>query len=431
MVVQEHGKWVVKSSDGSKTLGEHPSKEEADKQLMAIEAAKHSRGDSVFRYDVGELRKPNKTQEGWLRVDGRLTRTGVFVYRNLDGSERRELRLPEEVFKTDVMESFGLVPLTLDHPDTGYLDATNTSKYAKGAVSGVHRDGHFVAGSMLVTDAEAVRAIESGAKRELSCGYFCDLEKEPGVYQGQRYDAIQRNIRGNHVALVSHGRAGPEARVRMDTRDAVMVGFCTTSESESAAAKTEHKNMEKITIDGVEFEVSTSAAQAFRKFDASRKDERNRDADVMKQLKADGEKAAARADQAESDLKKEKTARADAEDPKKLRAAIATRVSLESKAREFVGAEVKLDEMSERDVKIAVLAKLSPEFKADGKSDDYVSARFDAATESASKRNSGLEAARSVTGAPAQRTDAAPSEKDARTNMLAGYRDAWKTPAAK
>jgi hypothetical protein len=84
-------------------------------------------------------------------------------------------------------------------------------------------DGEFVATTIVVENADAIRAVEQG-KRELSCGYECELEEKPGVTaDGQRYDAIQRNIRGNHVALVTKGRAGPDVRLRMDANDAEQV----------------------------------------------------------------------------------------------------------------------------------------------------------------------------------------------------------------
>ena len=50
-------------------------------------------------------------------------------------------------------------------------------------------------------------------KRELSLGYSCVYEWTPGVFEGQPYDAIQRKLRGNHLALVREGRMGPEVAV--------------------------------------------------------------------------------------------------------------------------------------------------------------------------------------------------------------------------
>lgn len=172
---------------------------------------------NVYRLDRGELQKPTKMSNGWMRIDGRITRTGVFTYRLPGGKVRRELRLPDEVFKTDAMQSFALVPVTDEHPPA-MLDAHNTKDYARGSVAGtLRKDGEFVAGELLITDAALIKKLEDGKAREISCGYNCDLDETPGVTSdGLRYDAIQRNIRGNHVAIVPKGRAGPEARVRMD-----------------------------------------------------------------------------------------------------------------------------------------------------------------------------------------------------------------------
>lgn len=52
--------------------------------------------------------------------------------------------------------------------------------------------------------------------RELSLGYSLDLDETPGVWNGQPYDAIQRNIRINHLALVEKARAGEQARLNID-----------------------------------------------------------------------------------------------------------------------------------------------------------------------------------------------------------------------
>ena len=55
--------------------------------------------------------------------------------------------------------------------------------------------------------------IESGEKRDLSCGYRCRYEIISGTYNGKHYDVIQRDIRGNHLASVTEGRMGPDVAV--------------------------------------------------------------------------------------------------------------------------------------------------------------------------------------------------------------------------
>jgi len=170
----------------------------------------------VLRYDkASPLSKPVRLPNGFLRVDGYLTRTGIFVYQDAAGKQVRELRLPEEVMHADTLASFALVPVTNDHPPE-MLTADNAKQYAVGSVSeAVRPEGDKVRASMMITDAATIADIEAG-KSELSCGYTADVVPESGVWNGQHYDAKQTNIRGNHVAIVDVGRAGPLCALRMD-----------------------------------------------------------------------------------------------------------------------------------------------------------------------------------------------------------------------
>lgn len=178
----------------------------------------------VRRFDLSEISKPIRLDNGWFRTDATLTRTGVFEYRRPDGSIRLELRIPDEVFHKDTLASFELVPVTVDHPAVGVLDVSTTKNYQRGSVSNVRKDGTMVKADVLLSDAESIEAATIGGKSQISCGYLCDCDETPGVtsgipgiLDGQRYDAIQRRIRGNHVALVSHGRAGEGAHLRLDS----------------------------------------------------------------------------------------------------------------------------------------------------------------------------------------------------------------------
>ena len=69
------------------------------------------------RWDLGELSPAVKDEEtGYLTTTAHITKVGVFTYQDADGTSRRELRHPEEVFNVDALASFGLVPFTNDHP---------------------------------------------------------------------------------------------------------------------------------------------------------------------------------------------------------------------------------------------------------------------------------------------------------------------------
>lgn len=144
-----------------------------------------------------------------------LTRVGIFEYKNPDGSIRRELRLPEEVFAPESLASYKGKPVILTH-EAGMIDSDNVQQEQIGTIlSEGTQDGDNVRAQIIIHDA---RKLDYGL-RELSLGYSLDLEEVPGEWQGQPYDAIQRNIRVNHLALVEKARAGDSARLNIDGED--------------------------------------------------------------------------------------------------------------------------------------------------------------------------------------------------------------------
>lgn len=330
----------------------------------------------AVRYDTGELSKPVRQPNGWLRADGYITRTGVFKYRRADGSTIREYRSPEEVFHPDSLASFEHVPLTDDHPSVGLLDDENTHEFQRGTVIAPKPEGDKVRAQFLVTDAKAIKKSKSG-KTQLSCGYVCDLDETPGVTpEGEHYDARQINIRGNHVALVAAGRAGPEVRLRADAAFDVSdeVGQYSTIQPIQIESGKEI-SMTKFKIDGVDFEMSETAAQALMKvFGAHEAQVATAKADADKS-KAEAEKARADADKAKDDAEKLRAELKDA--PAKALAAAKSRADLEQKATEILGGEDKFDGLSDGEVKALVIAQEMPKLKLDGKSADYVDAMFD------------------------------------------------------
>lgn len=169
-----------------------------------------------FRNDLARLQPVERLPDGRVRVQAHLTRAGIFEYRNPDGTVRRELRPAEEVFRPESMRSFAVVPFTDDHPPD-MLTAANASQYAKGSTGDtIVRDDDHIRCMIGVFDEATIRKMDAG-KLELSGGYTCDVDETPGTHPlWGAYDAVQRNIVGNHVALVDKGRAGT-ATVRMDS----------------------------------------------------------------------------------------------------------------------------------------------------------------------------------------------------------------------
>lgn len=158
------------------------------------------------------------TGDGYLVAQPRISRTGIQLYRGSevgmkDKAVVRVYRPEEEVFHRDSMNSLAHRPLTNDHPSVP-VTADNWKEFSVGQSGGdVVRDGEFVRVPMAFMDAKAIKDIKAG-KKQLSVGYSCDLEFKDGVTpDGQAYDAIQTNIRGNHIALVKAARGGDRLTV--------------------------------------------------------------------------------------------------------------------------------------------------------------------------------------------------------------------------
>lgn len=185
--------------------------------------------DKAFRIDQGELRSPVRTPQGFLRVDGYVSRAGIYAYADpkYDGGVRYELRPLEEVSREDALAGFEGAPLTARHPSS-MITATNVRAYEVGtATSRARMDGNRVAASMVVKDPGTIAKVESGELAELSPGYAIREDHTPGrdaryASPGNptgRYDLIQRDIVINHLALVEGARGGSDLRVRMDGAD--------------------------------------------------------------------------------------------------------------------------------------------------------------------------------------------------------------------
>ena len=157
---------------------------------------------------------------GFLTASARLTRTGVFVYEDAEGQRWGELRDADEVFDQASMASFGGVVVTNEHPQ-GFVTTRNVREVQVGHVgTDVRRDGDYLVATVTITDPATIDAIRAG-KVEVSCGYTAEIVAAQGTYDGQTYTARQTKIRGNHLAVVEEGRAGPGARLLLDAAHTV------------------------------------------------------------------------------------------------------------------------------------------------------------------------------------------------------------------
>lgn len=300
--------------------------------------------ETVERADVGKVvGKVRKLDSGAIVVPARLTRTGIFEYKNPDGSIRRELRPAEEVFAVDSLDTLSGLPVTQGHP--GMVD-TNTWRQVAVGHSGdtAKQDGDFVLNKLWIQDGETVGQVESKKLVEVSMGYTCKLDMTPGETEtGEKYDAVQRSIRYNHVGLGPRdwGRAGPDVRLMVDGKEiATLPGNMDPKELERLLKAANDR---------------ADAAEAKAK-------------DLEKQIQTEK----TRADQAEGQV--EGLKQTIAGESQRLDA----RVTLVSDARLVLGQDHPVDGKSNRDLMAAVITKLSPETRTDGKSEDFCLGLFSA-----------------------------------------------------
>lgn len=184
--------------------------------------------NEVLRYDdarsIGEALRDDAcvpTEEGWLRIDAVIERGDVVLpYRLPDGRVRWEFRPMSEVSDPESLASFEALPVTNEHPPV-HLGTDNVKAYRVGQSGTPRVDGVLVLARLLLDDTSAMEDVRGG-KRQISPGYRVVLDETPGEWNGLHYDAVQRRIRGNHIAIVPMGRQGPEVALRMDSTDAVL-----------------------------------------------------------------------------------------------------------------------------------------------------------------------------------------------------------------
>ena len=300
------------------------------------------------------------TDEGFLKVPGRVARTGIQEYLarelGLDGDPMRVVRVyrPEdEVFNDASLGTYDASDVTNNHPHS-LVTAATYKGVAVGVVRGPgRRDGDFVICDLIVKDQKTIDEI-IGGKCELSAGYTAVYDETPGVTEdGQAYDYIQRDIKINHVAIVERARAGANARVFDHNPGGNTMPVIITTDSGRSVDVADPANAQV---------VSDS-------FDRLLK--RANDAES----KAD--KAQATADKAAEDLAEARKASSD----EAINARVVLIGSTQAQARKIAGDSFTCDSLDVIEIKRAALAVKRPKMAWGDKSAGYVECAFDAEAE--------------------------------------------------
>jgi len=332
----------------------------------------------------------------------------------------RELRPAEEVFDSASLDSLRAVTVTIGHP--AVINSDNWRELSVGHVGdNVRADDIYVAGDLIIKDPSAQRGLDGKDYAELSCGYSVELDFTPGEYQGQKYDAIQRNIRYNHVGIggTDWGRAGPQVRVL----DGTTLGDMSTATKEirtdapaTSAPKTDDATQAK--IDSLTAERDTARTNA---------DTANAKADAAT---AKADKLQAQVDELTNKLEAAEKETKTVKDS--VDVLVGKRLALLDAARSILGADFKADGLSDRDIRVAAIKKHDAKFDEKDRADGYIEARFDLIREASAPNVETLVKTATATSPAAQAPSASAPAKvsieDAQKKMNEKNANAWTKP---
>ena len=387
-----------------------------------------------FRYDLAPIDKYEVTPEGYLRAWATIARTGIQNYVNADGSMRIEYRPEDEVSRPESLASFAGKVITDEHPNE-LLDSDNTAKYQKGFTgTEIVYDNGFVKAVMTITDKSLVQKVMRGDVKEVSAGYRVEFDATPGIAPtGDRYDGIQRNINGNHIAVVRRGRAGPDVKLHLDRFDAANPSLISTTEDTPMTAQ--------VNFDGVSFEVSDAIATAIakeredgkagyadmkKKYDAlmSEASKMKEEMDAMeKEMKGKMDAAEGRADALHQELE---TVKVELDSAKQVNidSLVDERLALIDKARTNLDSAYEFAGKSAREIMEATIKQVRGDaLDLSERSDDYVLAMFDTISEGRADASAGVEQLRKTVASLA-------TPVSAPSSYLERLQNAWKSPLA-
>lgn len=365
-------------------MTEHRIAEDGEKIAADVAIADHAqegRVSFVEAIDASSLTGVKRHRDGYIAGRVLAARTGVQMYTGdeMDWPEKSTVavyRPLDEVMRMDALASYKGKPITDGHPSER-VTAENWDRFARGTIMGVQRDGDAVALDLTVSAKALVDKLESGAARELSAGYVAKIDRTAGVTpDGIAYDAVQRDIYVDHIAVVPRGRAGSEFRIGDNA-----------GKWGAAPIYPEMSNKKEDTMsDALKTVVLGDKAAQVAVADVA----------IIEQFKADQAKAVKDAEKVHADAIAAKDKEIAAKDAKikELEGKVLTdeakakmvadRVALES-ASAKITADVKPEGLTDAALrKAVVIAKLGDE-AVSGKSDAYIDARFDILAEDATK----------------------------------------------
>jgi hypothetical protein len=168
--------------------------------------------------------KWEKTEDGFLRCKARVLAERIMEYgrdeigevpEEVQGDKFRMFVSRDEMASPESLRS--LEGASLVAGEHTWLNPEVISLYDMGHVAGAPRltDEGYLEVDLIVNNPDAIKAIEAGEIGEVSGAYHAEAVFEPGRFNDQDYDALQKRLRWNHIAVIpsGHGRAGADIRI--------------------------------------------------------------------------------------------------------------------------------------------------------------------------------------------------------------------------
>jgi len=346
--------------------------EDQDDVFQRIDQIDWPHEDALFT--EGLVEKFKLTPEGYLKGRAVVTNIGVFPYRMMDGTIVHELRPPEEVFKPDSINSLKMLPVINEHQEEK-IDGENIKKYQVGfSGEDVKNDSYHLSVPLVLTDGNAIGEAQGG-KRALSCGYKAQVEKKAGTWMGIHYDAIQRNIIYNHIAMTTKGRAGDAAVMKFDSMNMGIMESKNNNEGGNSM------NFKVIKIDGVDYQAEPQVIQALNLSEKENEKIKKDALEKEESFKKDKVSLEAERDKFKEDSERSKKENEELKKsmPQLIEDSVKSRLLVLDVAQK-AGIEIKTD-MTESDIKKQVILSLYPNSKTklDEADENYINIRFDGA----------------------------------------------------
>ena len=350
-----------------------------------------------------KLQMPTKRKfkiSGQMIAPCSIARVGIMEYRAKEcgaifadrdpDSIVKIMTTEQELFDAASLDSYRSAPITVGHPEED-VTTENAKELIKGVLEGTPiRDGDLLVGTLVLNDADAISLVRTNTN-QLSSGHTCVLKLAD---EDKEWDAEKTQIRANHIAIVTRGRAGV-AEIADEAPEEIIEETEVPVEAEVEAEVVEEPVKEKSIDDPTSANISVG------------------DAALTKTI----EELTARLEDAESKLKeavKKVT-------PEALDQAVEKRMDFIKEAETLATVDTK--GKTEMEIKRAIVEKVKAMSLKD-KSDEYVEVRYQILLEDRDKDDTNTDMTqvlRDTAGKVLEKHNTVPANIDARDKMIKRY----------